>query len=385
MKTKLIFSRSLFFLFLLFFSSRGGLLEESYNPLGIPQSVFYYPSLLAYQTGLPISLQVVKNSSFMNVNSAVAVPFRNSGLAFGYQFLDTANRLTIGFGHDRRFFNIGSSFSYVLNEDYSDVSLLVSLGKVLNKHQLALIGENIAVSQRDSLHCFGLKVNASGPFAYHHNIYSYDVSFFTSSDKDFSRIDKWGGQFRLKLSTSKPPLIHISTGYEFISAYKAPVEMKYYIDFGVYALVKPVLLGLSGGYEGKQSTDYSCINGTMFINPKFKVDRTAPELFLSYKEAPDSGVYFSLRCTDDENGSGIEGWVLTITPLPKKNAPVLKTFSGGSVAPSVVQWDGRDSRGKEIREKQVYAILTAVDKEGNGSSTEWKLIEINSSRMSDGN
>jgi hypothetical protein len=84
-----------------------------------------------------------------------------------------------------------------------------------------------------------------------------------------------------------------------------------------------------------------------------------------------NGYYFSLRCNDKSNGSGIKSWTLLISDVPSKNGKIIKIFSGGISVPSSVYWNLKNNIGISVETFTTYSRFICVDNSNNIGYTDW--------------
>lgn len=370
-------SRLFLFVLILSVYTPGGPLNGNYSSYGLPLSIFYDPSLLSDQVGYPAGFQFRLNSERkMDAQGSFIVPLDNSGLSFGYQNEKGTAVVSSGFGHGTGLLDFGSTFSFHFINKQPQLSVRAAFSKSLNKQRVSFITENIVVSERDSSLSAGFRLNINGPFLHYKNLLSYDFSFYSYLNKEFNGVSDIGGICRINFSSKKAPMIDVSSGFEIRHKHRTGFELRYFLSLGAFTFLKPSLAGIYAGYERMHESSQEDLYGAFYFNPFEKMDRSSPEVALKYKKNEKRGYYFAISCEDESNGSGIKNWVLVISALKKKNGHIIKTFSGGSVAPSVIRWDGKNSEGARVTQEKVYVKLTAVDKADNMASTEWKKIKI---------
>ncbi|MFW5784560.1 MAG: hypothetical protein ACOCW1_00120 [Chitinispirillaceae bacterium] len=376
MNFKLIYISRFSVILLLWTVINGGPLDGNYSSYGLPLSLFHNPSLLTNQVGYPAAFQIrFSREEKINAKGSFVVPLENSGLSFGYEHGEKKEKLSTGFGHRTSLVDFGSAFDFHFRNREPELSVRAALAKKVNNQTVSLVAQNIVVSRRDSSIAAGFSLAVNGPFSNFKNL-NYDLSLYSFFDESFSRINDLGGICRINFSSVKPLIVDLSTGFEISHRYRKGLEFRYFFSLGAYTFLKPALAGIHAWYEKENSSNRDELTGAVYFNPVQKLDRTPPKVALNYKKDSSGGYYFSIECEESEEESGIRSWILVISSTKKDKGPLLKAFSGGSVAPSVIHWDGKNSAGAVVNEKKVYVKLSAIDKEKNMASTDWLEVKL---------
>jgi hypothetical protein len=163
-----------------------------------------------------------------------------------------------------------------------------------------------------------------------------------------------------------------SVGYEGLFSEKI---LSNTVNFGIGSLASILEsgVGLFFGYGYNLNKKSNTIECNINYNPYQYRDIDAPYVSMNVKcsDIGQNGYYFSLRCNDKSNGSGIKSWTLLISDVPSKNGKIIKIFSGGISVPSSVYWNLKNNIGISVETFTTYSRFICVDNSNNIGYTDW--------------
>lgn len=115
------------------------------------------------------------------------------------------------------------------------------------------------------------------------------------------------------------------------------------------------------------------------------LDRVPPDIemeadlesFSPDGDGKEDVIHIKLHARENPGGVGLKSWALMIIRRDSLNHPVQeKAFVGGSIPPSTIVWDGRNSKGELVDRGTYWYQFTAVDKNENQARTKWSPIQV---------
>ncbi|KMQ51820.1 hypothetical protein CHISP_1316 [Chitinispirillum alkaliphilum] len=353
-------------------------LKGDYCYFGIPFILLSNPSRLSDQRGIPTGiLYRFESEENWEVQAGVVYPFENNGISFvyGYRKGKDIHKLSTGFNHRVDNFSVGSSFNLEYDaKSLSSLSLDVAAGHRKDDFSVSVVLKDIKFTDSGSVKLPSLNFIVSGPVNHFRNSVSYELSLFTNFFENKFERPYPGGAWRVRYNLERYPSLVFSCGFEFFQNADRKYETNFGFSLGMNLRRGVSVFGIQGGYKNNVYTGNGETFSSVYFNPTEEVDNIAPKVKLTYNNHERIGYYFSLSGEDDKRGTGIRDWILVISKYPSVNAEVLRIYSGGSIVPSVIYWDRRDSDGNYREEEVVYARLVATDRSNNKSFTEW--IEV---------
>ncbi|MDG5814275.1 hypothetical protein QA601_04245 [Chitinispirillales bacterium ANBcel5] len=333
-------------------------------------TVFYDPSKISLQKGIPTILEIEYISeNEWNLRGALSKSFENKGYSVGYEYLKDVgtHRIISGFNHKENNFLIGSAFSiyYDLNGNTS-LALDLALATILNEYSISLIYKNVYVYEPFLETNPSLFLRFTGPINF------LNQSLFIESGPFLKNVDNFsnpGLYLCLSYLSMNFPL-SVSSGFYLVRNSRSEYSTEFSITASFYLDYRNLVTGIRTGYVVSEKDRYV---GSFYVNPTKNKDRKAPLIDIEVRRDSVAGFYFGLSASD-KGGSGVKNWVLAISERPSVRAQAVRMFSGGSIPPSVVYWDGKDSTGTFRANETLYARFVVTDNSNNIAATEWLKV-----------
>ncbi len=368
-------STVLLLLFLLNITTKCKTVEGDYSYFGLPFIHRTNPSKIAYQKGIPTGIRYTYESPRnWGLKTGIAYPVNNSGVSFVYGFTKQTNVHLLSAGVSQKIddrFSVGTGLNMSLDfDEISQMSVDLAAAHVKNDFSISIVLKEIKFTDTSTVTIPSLNLIVSGPIKQFRNNISYELYVSAGFPKNKIEIPYPGGAFNVRYSSLRHPWVVVSSGFDFFQTESRDYQSSFSVSAGMNIGRNRGVAGMHAGYVRCVEDGRDILSTSLFFNPYGQQDITPPNVKLSYEKHPEMGYYFSLYSKDNQRGSGIRDWVLVIADNPSMNGKIVKLFSGGSIPPSTIYWDRRDSEGN-FRQQKVYARLVAVDRADNKSVTEW--------------
>ena len=358
----------------------GGQLDLQYNHVGLPFAVFYNPSLIYDNSGVSFGVDTrYAGKNNHDVRAALTIPVVNSvnvGSAFSVGMLyDSYDnyQISTGFGTYFKYFKLGASFDIISREKIDSgndekLGLCVNLAlaaDIMERRTVSFVFHNVLVDERNERNVHGLTLGFGGILNPNLLLNTRVTGYI---DKGAARRTEGGAslnfyipQFILKNNIDYS--MNASTGFDIIHYYQGrKTNNKFFMNIGVALFKKPTLAAALIGVD--KNSSYIAF------------------LYNSNNAEYNENIYSNLKLTESDNGqqffhleygSGkIESWVLS---LEEGSGRIVRTFSGGNVIPSVIEWDGLNYKGDIVKDQAIRARLVIQDKRKNVRESETIVIK----------
>ena len=370
MKNKLLLN----ILICLFFSSffyfnKTNAIENSYTA---PLLILNNPSLMLFQNGFPIGLQI-KNVSLDTVNVSTVdfsagfiYPFENKAISLGCLF-NHANTYVLSTGFAQKVFisSVGAalkveSFNSKVYPNFDiSYSLFINKKLWLNSNIKNIITEYSSKTQFPEIN-----VSMNGDLNNFKFILEYVGIFY-----EYYRHKPLNGlSMGISYEIFKNDLLYTSIQNDIYQNKEKEIITALNISFGIKFKAGTFLNGLLTGYQHNIKSSKGSIVNNLLINPICFKDNTSPICVLTYKceQNVDNKLIFNIKCI--ENEGFIKKWSLIITDYDNKEK-IIKSFSGGNIPPEIIYWDYKDSFENVINKNILTAQIIVSDDSNNYSSS----------------
>jgi len=377
-KSKYIF---LFAILLYFCAAFGRPLDLQYSYTGLPFAVFYNPALILDNSGYIFGLDTeYKDKSDHNFRSSLVVPldkvkteenfrsgnFRGDGrqirngrnaVSFGLMYDSFDNyQISAGFGTFTRLFQAGASFDITSsNNDGHDLSVNLGISKEAAPNKVfSLAVRNVVVSDRRRETLPGLSVGFGGIL--HQSLMFMPFNFVHTCYIDSDGIDRFETSGSIKLDFM-PILMRNNASYSMNASVGFTLrnnkrDDEVFVNFGIAFMNRPSLSAVFVGANGEHKYGAILYNSS---GDDFNSDLYAN---IRYVETDYGEIIFNL----ESGGGKIESWILKIEDSGNRE---IRTFSGGSIVPSTIKWDGLDRKRSPVKNQVVHARLIVIDDRKN--------------------
>jgi hypothetical protein len=134
-----------------------------------------------------------------------------------------------------------------------------------------------------------------------------------------------------------------SLGYSFVRKSNGLIDHKFFASLGIVFVNRSSSAALLGSYN-QDNEKFGAVTFSSFQKESGNVFAA-----LELRETNDGQTLFSLK-----SGGAARSWVLRIDNVRGGN---IRTFSGGSIVPSSILWDGLNSQGQFVDEEIIYVKL----------------------------
>jgi hypothetical protein len=335
--------------------------------------------LIPLQKFYPSSCDLLFISSEKKVEFKYATLFslEKNGFAFGYEKSDdNYHVISSAYGIKSNQICFGSGINVFLKKK-EDPTAYLSLSssfiseKIFNKCALSINRISLVEHERFEPE---IVFDIDGEIPLKIKI-QYNVSLLSICKIDSIKKSPLEGKIDFLGSIGNRSMFMYSLGYEGLILEK-DLSNSVNIGIGSLASILESGVGLFFGYSYNVNTKSNTIECNINFNPFQNRDLEAPFVSMNVKcsEIGQSGYYFSLRCSDNSNGSGIKSWALVVSDIPSKNGKVIKIFSGGLSVPSSVFWNLKNNCGLSVDTLTTYTRFICVDNSNNIGYTDWIIL-----------
>ena len=373
----------LFIITALYASITAAPFEEHYNGVGQPLLIYVNPALLSYQKshnfgiGGLVSLPS-KIPTLMCLQGAYTFVKGKSAFALGFKGFGSNNedQVSFAFSHRPWFFSWGGALHLVLKPQRPELSCdLATSVKFLENSRFNIILKNLYTTDSIAHQYYReLLFNISGGMGtislFNYNL---DAGLRLYDVKTFATGIKLHGAAELIFFDN--PRISVMAGGSMV--YNSDNTYDYSIDIatGIAFAAFGSLAGLWGGGQVGQVKQKATF--MVYYNPLQTQDNDNPQISLHIKSSIDYGIpSISIALTAQDNGVGLDQWILVIAPKPGRTDILTRSFSGGQTPPSTILWDTRDSHGTLVDGGVYYARFIVYDKNKNVAMSDWTSFVV---------
>lgn len=350
-------------------------LDALYINYGSSQVLYSHSSLIPSQFFYPSSGDLLFTSDEKKIEFSYAslFSFGKNGFACGYKKNEGGKDIiSAGYGIKNDKVSFGSSINVTVLKENPLVTLDLSSCINIKKHvkNCLLSINNISLVEN---HMFLPDVNISlSGLIFEKPELQYVFSFSSLLQSDTIQKSPLFWKADITGQFGSKSFFLYSLGYQ-LEYQKSEIYGSINFSIGTIASIIENGVGLFFGYGFNVIKERNTIQCNLNFNPFQFRDVAAPYVSMnvvcSDKEQP--GYYFSLKGTDNTNGSGLKTWTLIISDNPSKNSKIMKIFSGGSIVPSTIFWDLKNSEGVYLDSIALYSRLICIDKSNNTGYTDW--------------
>jgi hypothetical protein len=338
--------------------------------------MFENPSLICEESGLSIGsdFSYFLMTGKYNLLSGFLGTFNKNGysICFLKDTRDEVNRISAGYAFSHKRINAGASFHYVFSS--IEPSFLFDVGAVvrIKKHQsLQVAVKNIITN--DSIKIDQPFLIAGGPEGeipfFKRAKYSLQAAFSLAGV--YNRMEAFGGAVALTHFFFHNPSLLLYYKADVMRTMLKKFSLKIEVSPGFYYQTQSYTVGMyiGGAYYSSVNRTNPAITVSMFLNLLYgeEVPMLSGNLLLSTDDlSPDNdgnfdAVIITIRGSFYNSRTKLKQWTLIIFSEKNNKKAITCIFSGGSIIPSSIVWDGRNRIG-ELLDDGVYKIqLILID------------------------
>ncbi len=360
-------------------------LYGSSSKRGLPFLLYQNAALLANQNGTTGGLSLLLNNTEVEkMQIGISSQQGTNGFGLGYIFSDsTKHCISTGFGKQLVAFFYGGALSVIIDKS--------NIGSSIDAYGTAIIGEKnyLAGSLKNILpfdtsitkHPSEIGISSFGiigeilDLGYLFTIRGIAYDFPT---KQFG----FGISAEMDREFLKNPTIAINIGGEL--EYTAKKEMDVTLFGGILLSVSAgsTRSSLAAGtvYDPvvmKQKTfggiSFSPNSITKESLPKLEI-KISKKIFSPNGDGTDDNIGINILINKIDRKQELSSWTILISSDPDDPQKVIKIFSGGSLPPATIWWDGRNSKNLLQNPGQYFIRLVCLDKKGDSCMTPWEQV-----------
>jgi len=365
-------------------------LSGSRTETALPFLVDEYPSLISFQKGLFCGSRFSFYSA--DVSNKVTAGITRAGNTGGFSlaWMRESNsgyhHVHGGFSHRFGQFAYGGALFGHFG-DAIGVNFDVSGSLALSKSENIIISINLRnLYPADTVFSFikpTARVSLGGVIIPSARLFGDVGGYFLFSDYVHRHIG-YGAFMDIKKNFLENPSLQIALKVEYDTIPSVRNSLTMTLGAGWFMKTGTIKYGFSGGYRHDMNEHRSGFYGSVFISPGQYRDTIAPVLSIGVSDTvfyplslgKKSRCIIGVTASDDKKGVGIKNWVCVISRTQSVDSSVVKVFAGGSIPPSSIVWDGKNSYAEFVRPGRYYIRFSVVDGFGNTQTSRWIKIVV---------
>ena len=360
-----------------------------YQENGAPFLLYDAPALMSLEEGIPVGCEVRYFSRTNHAEGRIAFVKSLGMSGFSLGFLSDGSsgptrRISGGAAHQIGRFGFGGVLNVGVRKSAA-FSFDAGVGfSAPGDWRLSLLARNI-IAPDSMFHDRRreLRAAAGGPLVPNQRIeVNSRIGIYV---EDFENTDPgYGGALSVEKHFLTNPSVSFVLGVEGDVPAEGTWSAVAFGGLGWGMNIQRARANFSGVYRYDYYGRESGLGFVLRFDPVAGVDRRAPivsielsDTLITRGRGTASGrMLVSLTCTEETGGSGVRKWALVIADRPQKSARIIRSYTGGGMAPSSISWDGRDSGGTLCEPGTYYLRFVAVDRRGNVAKTHWKRVMV---------
>lgn len=378
-----------FFMYILFATGFSSPLEIGNDGFGNPFLIYDNPALIVRQHGAPTGCSFYYNSSLKKYSfiAGIIESFKKSAFAIAYNknTQEGFNTFSTAFSTAYKQISFGSSFHFLFSKKEPEFTLDAGFSYHFKEKRYAgLVVKNIInVDTSNELLARELNITTGGNIPRLKRMF-YTVQglgiLYNLKNRDYG----YGGIVNIhKFFFTNPSLSLYSMGRV---VYKHTGELEWLVEVmaGYHHLFNRFALGIYTGYEYLSQSEKSRISCSMYCNPLYRrklgdfncsIELDSPKMTPDGDRIHDN-VIITIKGIFYKEDVKVKRWTLLITDTKDPEGTIIRTFSGGNIPPSSIQWDGRDTKGNVVKNGTYYLKLIIIDSINRVISSSFKEVTV---------
>ncbi len=361
-------------------------LETGNDRVGNPFLIFYNPSLICKQTGMPVGGNFLYNNN-LGENSFIlgfSETFSSSGVSLCYSNgeYEDINKISTAFSTFYKNLSFGSSFHFLFSSYEPVFTFDAGLSyHFKDKRYAGAVFRNIFLT--DTLYSLAPEavICAGGNIPWVDRL-SFDFQAIVQLIDIKERELAYGGDLSIQKFFFKGPFLSVYTRGKVLYNTEDTLEWAVEPVLGFHHAFERFSFGIYSGYKVFYKEDKNKISLSFYVNPlnsKKKKDLSC-EIHLSKTklilDGDNDNILISINGVFSNKKVTVKRWNLLVTKEKNSKIDAVKTYSGGNIPPSSIVFDGRNVKGELLNSGTYYIQLILIDSLNRVVSSSYRKIEI---------
>lgn len=361
-------------------------LKNGHDRIGNPFLIYYNPSLICKQTGMPIGGEYLYNyTTGRNVFiTGFSETFSASGVSLSYkrEDEDKVNTLSTAFSTFYKNISFGSSFHFLFSQSEPVFTFDAGISyHFKEKRYVGLVFNNIFTTDTMYSHVPEAVVCAGGNVPWIDKLY-FDfqgiIQFIDIKENALS----YGGDLSIQKFFFKGPSLSIYTQGNVLYNTEKKLEWAVKPLLGFHHSFKRFSVGIYAGYEMVYEDNRSNIALSIYFNPLHTKNKkglscdiqVSSPVLVFYSD--NNTILITITGVFSHKDVTVKRWNLIVTKEKFLSLDAVRAYSGGNIPPSSIVFDGRNIKGELLESGTYYLQLILIDSMNRVVSSSYKKIII---------